>query len=278
MIIGISGKSKSGKDTADDFVVAKHGFVKIAFADELKRICMRLWDFSEEQLWGDLKEEPDKRYPLAHTPPGVGYNCGRRGCKGNYTDEGVCTYLTPRHVFQQLGTEVARGIDPDVWVRFTMKVANRLLTEDLCYIRTIGLVMNQEWEGYSDTLRKNYKRKPRARGVLITDCRFRNEFDAIKQADGKTVRIKRGQLKFGENVGENGEDCVVVQDLTDEQKKHASETEQEEIPDGDFDYIIPNTGGLPFLEDLTLRMMDVFNGNIRPYDEAQADIPPALRR
>jgi len=42
-IIAISGLAGSGKDTAADFLVKNHGFCKISFADEMKRIVMRLY-------------------------------------------------------------------------------------------------------------------------------------------------------------------------------------------------------------------------------------------
>jgi len=65
MIIGVAGLAGSGKDTVADHLVEYHGFVKVALADPLKRICREVFDFSEEQLWGpsEKRNEPDKRYP-----------------------------------------------------------------------------------------------------------------------------------------------------------------------------------------------------------------------
>jgi len=48
MIIGVAGNAGSGKDTVADHLVKHHGFVKVALADPLKRICREVFDFSEE--------------------------------------------------------------------------------------------------------------------------------------------------------------------------------------------------------------------------------------
>ena len=52
MIVGITGLAGSGKDTAADFLVKNHGFVKVALADVLKRACKEFFAFTDEQLWG----------------------------------------------------------------------------------------------------------------------------------------------------------------------------------------------------------------------------------
>lgn len=64
MIIGIAGRAGSGKDTVADLLVRDHRFVKIAFADPLKRICKKVFDFTDEQFWGpsSARNGPDKRY------------------------------------------------------------------------------------------------------------------------------------------------------------------------------------------------------------------------
>lgn len=62
MIIGLSGKAKSGKDCLADYLVQNYGFVKVAFADELKLLCASTFNLSNEQLYGNLKETKDSRY------------------------------------------------------------------------------------------------------------------------------------------------------------------------------------------------------------------------
>jgi hypothetical protein len=80
MIICISGKARSGKDTFADMLAESlnnngYGiFILMAFAHELKLGVQREFDLSYAQLWGDKKEVEDKRYPK---PDGNGFWTGR---------------------------------------------------------------------------------------------------------------------------------------------------------------------------------------------------------
>jgi hypothetical protein len=67
-------------------------------------------------------------------------------------------HLTPRWVLQHWGTEVFRNcFHPDIWVASV-----------------------------------EHKLKSAKDNIVITDCRFRNEIEAIKNAGGITIRIERG--------------------------------------------------------------------------------------
>jgi len=164
MIIGVCGFTKdkngnvgsahAGKDTVADYLVYKYGFIKISLGDEIKRICLRLWEFDEDQLWGGLKEEPDTRYLV----------------NGEY--------LTPRHAMQQLGTDVARCIDPDVWTRITLRVARDVLDSGYGYSSVKG-INRLGWLGEL------------VKGVVIPDVRFPNEAQAILEAGGRLWGVLR---------------------------------------------------------------------------------------
>lgn len=80
-VIGITGLKYNGKDTVSDYLCKKYGYKKITLADPLKEICGTLFGFSHEQLYGSLKEVPDPRW----------------------------FGLTPRTVFQYLGTDIFRN-------------------------------------------------------------------------------------------------------------------------------------------------------------------------
>lgn len=61
MIIGLGGAAGSGKDSAAHYLVERHGFEQVAFAEPLKAGCEALFAFNPEQLHGALKEVIDRR-------------------------------------------------------------------------------------------------------------------------------------------------------------------------------------------------------------------------
>lgn len=190
MLLGIMGKMGAGKDTVADVLVRDHGFVKLGLADPLKRICREVYDFSEEQLWGpsEKRNAPDPRY--------------FRGPDG---------FLSPRFALQRLGTEWGRECYRDTWVDYALRTA-KAIQRGQRYDQIRGLVPEGDKVG---------------RSVVIPDCRFRNEFDAIRAVGGKMIRIMRpGLLESG----------------------HVSETEQETISGGEFDHVILNNGTIDELE------------------------------
>jgi hypothetical protein len=64
MIVGILGKIRSGKDTTGDYLVANKNFVKYSFANPIKRGAMELFGFTEEQVFGDAKDEIDPTWGI----------------------------------------------------------------------------------------------------------------------------------------------------------------------------------------------------------------------
>jgi hypothetical protein len=96
MIIGITGKKFNGKDTISDYIVCKYKFTKIAYAEPLKEVCRNLFNFTDEQLYGNKKEELDPFWNI-----------------------------TPRQAFQYIGTDMIRnnmeglvkGVNNNFWVK-----------------------------------------------------------------------------------------------------------------------------------------------------------------
>ncbi len=129
MLIGLHGKARSGKTTTSNLLVRKHGFKEVAFADGLKKLCADLFDLSLEQLHGDLKEVVDSRYNMS-----------------------------PREIFQLVGTECMRKISPDIWIdKVKPFVVNHMDVID----------------------------------IVISDVRFKNELDFIKTVGGHMVKVVR---------------------------------------------------------------------------------------
>ena len=88
MIIGIFGRAGAGKDTFSDYLVKKHDFIKIAFADKIKRILMDLYGFNYNQLWGPSAEralENDKGLTVRLCSQKFG-DCGRELSLDTWTD------------------------------------------------------------------------------------------------------------------------------------------------------------------------------------------------
>jgi hypothetical protein len=114
--------------------------------------------------------------------------------------------LTPRWVLQYWGTEVCRrGFHDDIWIA---SLENKLRN-------------SQD-------------------NVVISDCRFPNEISSIRNAGGKIIWVKRGELPdwyetaLAANQGHNW----AIQDLKI-RKIHASETSWIGT---DFDAVIDNNG------------------------------------
>ena len=211
-IIGVSGLAGAGKDQVATYLVEDFGFVRMSLADPLKQICRRVYAFTDEQLWGpsQFRNGPDSRYPR---PDG--------------------TFLSPREALQTLGTEWGRSCYPDTWAQLCVRTAKELLTEPIArYDQKQGLYYLDELGG---TTRGNTMT---TKGVVIPDCRFKNEMAAIKAAGGKVVRVTR--------PGSG---------LSNERGLHPSETEQASIPDEEFDHVIRNNGTLEDLRFMVKMLM-----------------------
>lgn len=79
-LVGITGRKFNGKDTLGRILIERYGYVRLAFADPLKEACRNIFGFTDEQLYGDLKETDDTFWQT-----------------------------TPRRVLQYVGTDLLRN-------------------------------------------------------------------------------------------------------------------------------------------------------------------------
>ncbi len=104
MIIGLTGKARSGKDTAAAQLV-KSGFEHYWFSKPMKDACSSIFGWSDDHLYGDLKETVDKRFGVS-----------------------------PRVALQTLGTEWGRDcIHKDLWIniaKMKMESADNIVISD----------------------------------------------------------------------------------------------------------------------------------------------------
>jgi len=215
--------------------IREHGFVRVAFADPLKRYAKDIYDFTDQQLWGpsEMRNLPDKRYPREHTwkvvkdEDGIetGWSCVCCGADrpvGGSPSIEQC-YLTARYALQLLGTEFGRHCYPDTWVDYAIRVAKALKGGGCYYDMKRGLGYVSYVDG-PNTLAKT--------DVVISDVRFLNEIRGIHRGGGYVIRIKPPKPKGS----------------SESWRKHQSEVEQEGIPDSEFDAVLVNekTGFDPF--------------------------------
>lgn len=97
LLIGIGHKKGVGKDTVANRLIDTHGFTRMSFADPLKEACRIIFHFTDDQLYGHLKEVLDPRWDKS-----------------------------PREILQKFGSEALRGcIDTDVWIKsLKIKIQN----------------------------------------------------------------------------------------------------------------------------------------------------------
>lgn len=226
MILGICGAAGSGKDAAAEVLLRYGGWVRIGLADPMKRFCQEVFGFSHEQVWGpsEARNAPDPRYLRRRT----GEDGNRITHFDNHgkavvepipvTDE----YLTTRHALQQLGTQWGRACYRDVWVRYAMRIATRVLEEQCGYSCVTGLNPRVTFE-------------ERIEHVVIPDVRFRNELKAIRAAGGKVLKLERATAG-----------------LKGDAKYHASEQEMLGFKACDFDAVVVNDASL---EELAARVL-----------------------
>lgn len=227
-VIGLLGPAGSGKDLVADWLIAK-GFVKVAFADPMKRFVNRCFIIPLNSLWGP-SDERNKRfkidtfwwYTAVSNLPEAAQEIVQEvlpdGCRASgylsllewfswlrktYPDE-----ISAREILQTLGTEWGRKVKSDLWPAYAYEVVNRL-KEGGAYTQVGG--------PYEPSLRL---RTPA--GVVIPDHRFRNEVEGTQQVGGHLIRLRR-LAQEEKVVGIAG---------------HVSESEQKAVPDDLFDLVL----------------------------------------
>lgn len=158
IVLALAGPKECGKDTVADFLVTHCGFVKLAFADALRAEVSDAFGIEPLHLVRrETKEHPMSALALA--------KCGSDGFVGrmiiNHQESGGTGVLeaprSPRQIMQWWGTEYRRAQDPDYWTKQTGARISYMMRERI------------------------------AHRFVITDCRFDNEADMVRQVHGGHV-------------------------------------------------------------------------------------------
>ncbi len=229
--LGLLGQAGSGKDLVADYLCEKQGFVKIAFADPMKRFVKKAFGLTLEQLWGGSEERnrpitvnEEWWYNAVASLPGSAFELTNRVLYSGVKVQGYLTLLdwatwlrrnypteiTPRVILQTLGTEWGRKVDPDMWVRYGHEVVE-LVKRGHFYTQEGGV------------RERNPGEVSHYAGAVIPDHRFFNEVEAT-QKYGFVIKLRRLlHEKKQETVGLAG---------------HQSEAEQKGMPDESFDLVL----------------------------------------
>ena len=205
LILGLSGEAGSGKDTVAEHLVKNHGFYQVAFADNLKRMCMQVFNLSHDHCYDQKYKMKKLAKPVRILPKHIRGIIEYAEKNNGYAidEETECNlykfvpirqyFLTPREVLQFVGTEILREtIDENYHVNAVFNFLDKI---------------------------KNEK-------IVITDARFPNERFHVKERKGVVVLVDRPTVK-NQEVGLVG---------------HASENSLGDK--SEYGYVIDNSGTL----------------------------------
>jgi len=172
MLLALSGKMRSGKDTAADVLVDKYGFTKVSFAAPLKEICAAAFDININYFYNDELKDANFKEPLKGTAlNGVKLVVQVRE-RGVEVSDDIATkvidviidkkFLTPRSLLQYIGTDVGRKIIKDsIWIDINKHLVSKV-------------------EG----------------SVVVPDCRFANEVESVREQGGTVGIVLRPNLEI----------------------------------------------------------------------------------
>lgn len=122
-IIGLHGSTGAGKDTVADAMVRTGKFVKLAFADAVKRELIEAFDCDPAYFNNrTLKEVPTEKLCLMNCAREefVDWYVSTRNGEYEFQTMGACFYSqprTPRWLMQTWGTDYRKVRDPGYWIR-----------------------------------------------------------------------------------------------------------------------------------------------------------------
>lgn len=185
--IAITGKANSGKNTLGQLVV-DHLRERLF----LERRVKSVYNSAKYIAFADpLKKMARESFPKIPRKWLYGPSKFREEIIPGAFKNGVP--LTVRQLLIDLGNDFGRKYQPDLWIRNLEHRVNKLA------------------------------KNPKTQMIVVTDCRFRNEFDFLKESGFYQIRLLR-------------DSHTKINDV--------SETNQDGILDSEFDYVVHNNGTL----------------------------------
>jgi len=171
LVIGVSGKKQSGKNTLCnclyEYFTEKYGsehVLILSFADALKqKVCKDVLGLTEEQVNGtDEQKNSPTMYKWENLPHDIRYH-NRLGERRASNGE-ICEYILPtgfmtaREIMQTVGTDIFREyFDDNIWVNATLREIE----------------------------------KSKAQVILISDVRFPSEVTSMIDRGAYVIRLLR---------------------------------------------------------------------------------------
>lgn len=242
MIIGINGKIGSGKDTVGRVIqyLKCHNVGNITLEDVISSSDHDWW--IEEQSKWEIKKFAGKLKQTASLLTGIDVEKfeDQEFKKQQMSAEWGMTY---REFLQKLGTDAMRdGLHTNVWMNALFADYRNFHTDKFSVRQGINEPEYPNW--------------------IITDMRFPNEMDAVKEREGITIRVVRQYSK--EDLCKGSSPYIRDEELSAKLAKryqtmadlpvvklHSSETA---LDDATFDYEIINDGSI---EDLIEKVKQI---------------------
>jgi hypothetical protein len=141
-LVGLSGKSKSGKSTLAKYLESEYGWHRVSLANSLKLMVRAHFGLSAEQVYGEAKDSP----------------CGY------FHSDGI-TPRTPRDILIWMGLAY-RQVDPDYWIK---QVSDEMRDDKINVIDDIRFVNEADWVVANGGLMLRLERDIDLRGGDIND-------------------------------------------------------------------------------------------------------------
>lgn len=220
-LLGLTGLKRSGKDTAALRLMNRHSFVRVAFADPVKQALADLnpyvvpptKDHRVTQLYDEIGHLEQRLVQAFERNTVAAINA-------SHVASAVRT-LDPMLAGDQRISEVLESVSGD-WDRLkegSDDVAPEVAAEIRRLQQILGTELGRSMVSHSiwvDTAMSIVEKlKHHGTSVVISDCRFDNEAQAIKDAGGTVIRIDRPSLN-GSSTDSHASEQGVDETLIDQ--------------------------------------------------------------